>query len=76
MALLWVPGNLPESEVFWERLWWFASKASHIITLESRIQLNQSVWKTSCLVTCGFFGAAFFRLVGILEAGLDGESTL
>lgn len=40
----------------------------------SRIQLNQSVWKTSCLVTCGFRHNILQRLVGILDAGPDREA--
>lgn len=40
----------------------------------SRIQLNQSVWKTSCLVTCGFRRSILRRVVDILESGLDREA--
>lgn len=62
----------PEKQGFWEKLW-FVPKASHIIiTLKAESSCNRSVWKTLCLVTCGFFGLNILqRLVGILEACLD-----
>lgn len=38
---------------------------------ESRARLNQSFWKTLCLVTCGFPHIILQRLVHNLEGGLD-----